>query len=185
MRKCRPSPRFYLVLCAWGGCLYAIGGQDPRVDHTGCSSIDVYDIAAGLWSAGPALPGKRFCHSAIITASLTEPQRAAAPAEPAQVPTSVDGKDVPESLDLRLSGEYVDEGATRMNVWVTTHHIWVAVCEEPHEEDDDEPGQEAGFRSGHGERLTGPFDFKMHALVDNVDFPAGQVTSSSARAPRT
>ncbi len=57
-----PTPRAGLGAAIVGSKLYAIGGRDDLEPHMGnpLTTMEVYDIAAGTWAAGPAMPTARM-----------------------------------------------------------------------------------------------------------------------------
>lgn len=59
-----PQPRSGLALVAHKGKLYAIGGRLANGEITG--RVDIFDVEAGRWSEGPALPAARAGHAAAV-----------------------------------------------------------------------------------------------------------------------
>ncbi|GBP37295.1 hypothetical protein EVAR_35729_1 [Eumeta japonica] len=52
-------PRAYCAAGVLGGALVVAGGYETN-------SVELYDLAAGQWRAGPALPESRCCASAAV-----------------------------------------------------------------------------------------------------------------------
>ncbi|XP_074549579.1 kelch-like protein 34 [Halichoeres trimaculatus] len=61
--------RAQFTCCVVEDVLYAIGGQNTRLDtgvHVSVASVEFYDMAAGSWRRGPALPRPLYGHASAV-----------------------------------------------------------------------------------------------------------------------